>query len=151
MSDFNEIYTKKWRQVYKNCYNLLENHSLAEEATQDTMYKLLINFEDIRQETLDAWLKRVATNVCINILKRQQYEKNIIKDFPMQEDVAGIQLMKEAREIAKTLAPKHREVFYLAFECGLHNKEIADRLNIPLSTVKSRIKVCLDELRSRLR
>ncbi len=146
MSDFNEIYTKKWKLVYKTCYDLLYNHALAEEAMQETFYKLMVNFEKVEQKTINAWLKKVAENTCIDILRKMQTEKKVVAELSVEADNLGIELMKEAKEIANTLAPKYREVFHLAFECGLHNREIADLIKKPLTTVESRLKVCLNKI-----
>ena len=150
MPDFNKLYKKNWKKVYLTCYDLLQNHALAEEVTQETFLKLSVNLDTINEATVGAWLKTVAKNLCINILKRQQTEKNALDELSAEPDTLGTELMKEAREIAKSLAPKYSEIFRLAFVYGLRNREIADHLHIPLTTVKSRLKICLDEIARKL-
>lgn len=150
MPDFNKLYKKNWKKVYITCYDMLHNHALAEEVTQEAFFKLSVNLDTINEATVGAWLKTVAKNLCINILKRQQTEKNILEELSAEPDSLGTELMKEAREIAKSLAPKYSEIFHLAFVCGLHNREIAEHLHIPLTTVKCRIKVCLDKIAGKL-
>lgn len=150
MDDFNKLYKKNWKKVYITCYDMLGNHALAEEVTQETFLKLSVNLDTINEATVGAWLKTVAKNLCINILKKQQTEKRVMDELSVEPDTIGKELMKEAKEIAKSLAPKYREIFHLAFVCGLHNREIADHLHVPLTTVKSRLKVCLDKIARKL-
>ena len=115
------------------------------------MYKLMMCWDDLyEKESLEAWLGRVARNVCADIYRKQKREVLFeeIQESEFPEDDPGKLLLEDAKDIVKTFPEIYREIFHLSFVCGYTGKQIADLLHIPLSTVKTRIRICTQKLKA---
>ena len=147
---FTEAYTHYYPLVLKFCKNFFPNNEhTVRDATQETMFKLMMNWDTLdERESLGAWLRKTAYNTCTDIYRRQKREvpfEEIRKAEYTEEDL-GKTLLADAKEIVKSFSPKYQEIFRLAFLRGLTGQQIADLLGIPLSTVKTRTRVCLQKL-----
>ena len=124
--------------MYRVCYSFLGNPAESEDAVQETFIKLArsgVVFED--QEHEKAWLIRVATNQCKDMLRRSSRS-----DAPLDK------LMEQGRkdpeydatlDVVMTLEPKYRIVIYLHYYEGYTLEEIAKILDKPSSTVRNHI------------
>ena len=63
--------------------------------------------------------------------------------------VQGLE-QERVRQAMATLPPEQRQVVVLAYYSGLTHTEIAQRIGIPLGTVKGRMRLALDKLRDLL-
>ncbi len=148
---FTEAYMHYYPFVFKLCRKLSADEHTAKDAAQETMYKLMIHWDELyEKESLEAWLGRVARNICVDIYRKQKREvlfEEIRQTEHFRED-PGKALLEEAKETVKNLPAIYREIFHLSFICGYTGKQIADRLGIPLSTVKTRIRVCTQKLKA---
>lgn len=68
---------------------------------------------------------------------------------PLEEAPAREQISPEVRDLLRGLPPEQREVVWLRFVDGFSLEEIAETLDIPLGTVKSRLHAALHALRDR--
>ncbi|MBE7025016.1 MAG: sigma-70 family RNA polymerase sigma factor [Ruminococcaceae bacterium] len=153
MLTFTEAYTRYYPSVMKNCRKFFADEHTARDATQETLYKLMIHWDELYdKEALDAWLKKVAYNTCVDIYRKQKKEIPFdeIRQAEFFEEDIGKELFNEAKEIVKNLPSIYREIFHLSFVCGYTGQQIADRLCIPLSTVKTRVRVCLQKIQASL-
>lgn len=113
-------------------------------------------------ENVYAWIISIARNKAIDIVRRtseneviqeynEDYEKNYIMPAlsssltPMDSKTAG-ELKANISAAFNNLTDAQRYVIELAYFDGLTESEIADRLNIPLPTVQSKIKIALTNL-----
>jgi RNA polymerase sigma-70 factor (ECF subfamily) len=73
------------------------------------------------------------------------------RQVPLEtEPLSSDALPGELRELIESLSPLHQEVVWLRFADGLDLKEIAEALQIPLGTVKSRLHTAIAALRKKL-
>ena len=141
-----------------------------EPATAEDLFQLtwLRAAQGIRQydarRSFEAWLFRVARNLAIDHLRRYRPES---LDAPLPSGDTPAALLpaadpgalarllehEQAARLAATLEELpaiHREIVTLRFEEEMKLEEIAEVLEIPLSTVKSRLRRALESLRARL-
>lgn len=136
--------------VFNVCYRLMGELREAEDMTQETF---LHAFRHLGQYDPDrpfaAWIRRVATNLCIN-----RYKTHKIDSLPFDEELEkpvpgdpvtpeAVQLQAEKSEKVRaaicSLAPVYRVVIELRHFQDLSYTEIAEQLNLPLSDVKSHL------------
>ncbi|HLO02296.1 MAG TPA: RNA polymerase sigma factor [Symbiobacteriaceae bacterium] len=141
-------------------HRLVGDLHLAEEIYQDTMLKAWQQAGTFRMEGhLKAWLFRVARNNAIDYMRRKRVSTEEYSPSLETADEAGQpeRLMEQAwvsTEMLRALddlPDVYREVISLRFFHQLCYQEIAEIMNIPLGTVKSRLSYALGRLTKILR
>ena len=143
-------------------FTLTRNKEEAEDLVQDTMYRALANKEKFSEGTnVKAWLFTILRNIFINNYRRRKKSRVMIDTTPnnywlnstskIEKNESERSFLRE--EIAKALKQVSRDFTepFLMYYRGFHYQEIAEKLNLPLGTVKSRIFFARKELQSRLR
>jgi RNA polymerase sigma-70 factor (ECF subfamily) len=133
---------------------------LAEEVAQETLltvWRKAAQF-DPHKASAATWIVTIARNLRIDIARREKrsalrevYEI-IDAEGPEQPDAAlsGVQREHRVREAMTQLSREQYRVVELAFIEGCSHQDVADRLSIPLGTVKSRLRLALSHLRAKL-
>jgi RNA polymerase sigma factor, sigma-70 family len=139
-------------RAYRLAGFLLGDAGEAEDATQDALARAWHRQRTLRSiDSAQAWFDRILVNVCRDRLRRRRIvrwvplaggESNVAAD-PFAEALARDSVL---RGIA-TLDPDHRVVVALRFWADLSLEAIAERLGLPVGTVKSRLHYALRELR----
>jgi RNA polymerase sigma-70 factor (ECF subfamily) len=138
-------------RAYRLAGFLLGNAPEAEDATQDALARAWSQRQSLRNlESAQSWFDRILVNVCRDRLRRRR----IVHWIPMPglEARAGADPFAEAlaRDLVlrglSTLDPDHRIVVVLRFWADLSLESIADRIGVPLGTVKSRLHYALRDL-----
>ena len=147
-SSVRAVYEQFGRLVFTVCHRVLGNRSLAEEATQQTFvqaWRGAASFDEGRE--LGPWLATIARRVAIDIHRREARRAHESLESASPTESALITLPPAAEQIYETwqvreaidaLGPDEREVVRLQHMQGMSHPEIAERLGIPLGTVKSR-------------
>lgn len=124
--------------LYKICIVILCNEQDAQDAIQDTFCRYLEKkpkFYDEEHEK--AWLIRVATNICRDMIRfRLRHPKISIDEL---ENTLIAPEQKETLKELLELPLKQKTVVYLHYVEGYQVKEIADILGITESAVKTRL------------
>src|SRR5438046_469285 len=144
-SAFEALVTRYERVVFTVAMRLLGNAEDARDATQNAFvraYERLDTFDPSRR--FFSWMYRVAVNESLNLRRTQRAHD------PLPETIeaggAGAVDRVEARELGEriqaalmTLSREHREVVVMRHFADLSYEEIAEALEIPEKTVKSRL------------
>ncbi len=150
---FTEAYLQYYPFVYKVCKHMLHEHATAEDAAQETLFKLMKHWDCLdEKESLYAWLKTAAQSTVVDILRKRKKEvlfADVYAADHLEED-PGKLLMEEAKEIVKNFPHIYQEIFRLSFVYGYTGSQIAELLSLPLPTVKTRIRVCTQKLKAAL-
>jgi len=162
---FGELVGRWERKIYALAYGILGSAEDARDATQETFFAAYRNLQGFRGEAkVSSWLHRIAVNQCISRQRRARVRpETSLEDgargqsFLAAPDGASPARAAEARErheavrrSVEALPPELREVVLMKEFEELTFQEIADALQIPLSTVKSRLYTALRQLRMRL-
>ena len=139
--------------------------ALAEEATQDIFLNIWLKASSYRSDRGEprAWIMSVAHHKVIDIIRarRRAITMTDPKDYetldllpsgqlPTDEEAAR-NLERERIRKALTILPEaQQEVIILAYFEGYSQSEIAERLNQPLGTVKTRVRLAMQKLRAEL-
>ena len=85
--DFQKFYEKNYEKIFRVAYRMLKNRELAEEIAQEVFIKVYISFDIVNDGApLSAWLYRVATNLCLDELRKQNtYKIELCSDFDIDE------------------------------------------------------------------
>jgi RNA polymerase sigma-70 factor (ECF subfamily) len=151
-----QLYEEFGQAVYSLAYAILRNRETAEEVTQDVFLKVWKRVALYQRGTnFRAWLLRLTRNQAIDALRRNQNELLHTSVWDM-EDTPDSQSSEESarwiREVVKNqLSEVQRQAIELAFMQGLTHEQIADRLQVPLGTIKTRLRDGLQRLREALR
>src|SRR5262245_50319104 len=75
MSAFDELMIRYERQIYRVCYRFVENRDDAKDLSQEVFIKAFEHLPTFRRESsLKTWLYRIATNHCINHVKKHSQD-----------------------------------------------------------------------------
>jgi RNA polymerase sigma-70 factor, ECF subfamily len=106
--------------------------------------------------TVATWIFAIARSLRIDRLRREKtwvelpdnYEQRASPDESLYEVVSGDQHHMIIKRALEGLPEEQRKVVVLSFIDGLSHRAIADRLGLPIGTVKSRIRLAYLKLRS---
>lgn len=148
-----QIVRQHWRKVFNLAYKFVGRHDEAEDLTQDIflkIFKALHTFD--RRANFQTWLISISRNLCIDHYRSVRKERET-----MARDVDASQLAPPSRERSPygeleqidlrqrikvalaELPPTLREAVVLRDLQEFSYQEIADKLQLPEGTVKSRI------------
>ena len=150
------------RRIYSICYRFTGSATDAEDLTQDVFLKLYRNLEsfDSLKGSFQTWITTLTRNLLVDHFRRTRLDRatdSIHASFDGDEDgptladrladkrpsqeqhVAGLELRARVQAALKQISPELREAVILRDLEDMDYKEIAQVLNIPEGTVKSRI------------
>jgi RNA polymerase sigma-70 factor (ECF subfamily) len=164
---FGEVVRRWERKIYALAYGFTGSVEDARDAAQETFVAAYRNLRSFRGDAkVSSWLHRIAVNHCITRQRRARVRAETAIDeviessgesFISTDERASPARAAEAKErtdavrrAVAALTPELREVVLMKEFEGLTFQEIADALEVPLSTVKSRLYTALKQLRMRL-
>src|SRR5688572_11430863 len=133
-------------RLHAVCRRIMGNDADAADALQEALLAIvrgLVRFDG--RSAFSTWAYRVATNACLDELRRRRRRPEPVEDEVLDADVAiaaDIDAVGERADIVAalaTLAPEFRAAVVLRDLVGLDYAEIAEVLGAPTGTVKSRI------------
>ena len=148
--EFNDMLVENAEFLKPFAVNLTRDNEAAKDLYQETLYKALANHEKYHAGTnIKAWLFTIMRNIFINNYRRKVKQNTIFDPTPndfllnnKQTTVANAAEseinMKEIRKAISELPQIFKTPFLLYFD-GYKYHEIAEALNEPLGTIKSRI------------
>lgn len=157
---FNEIVLRYKDKVYNYIYRMVRNATDAEDLTQETFVRAYLSLHSFQSRaSLNTWLFRIATNLCIDHSRRakrtqglvtslspdnEEEEEGLQRDIPdatfdPQRLLLNKELGEKLEKALQELPEKLRMVVLLYDVEGLSYEEIAAIAGCPLGTVKSRL------------
>lgn len=147
-----ELYDLYAGPLYGFGLRRLADPDLAEELVQRVMTRLwqLADRYDGSRSSVRTWVFTIARTTVIDLYRRQR-RSDAVADIPDRaqegDELDALLLAEVMRAALERLSPQHREVLALAYFAGLSQVEVANRLGLPLGTVKSRTYYALKALR----
>lgn len=163
---FGELMRRWERKIFALCFGMLGREDDARDAAQEAFIAAYKNLKNFRGEArVSSWLHRIAVNQCLTTKRRQ---KTRAEDFLGDEDGAEERVFVTAeryspanqaeqgerlqivRQAVTALPSELRQVIVMKEFEEMTFQEISETLELPLSTVKSRLYTALKQLKMRL-
>ena len=139
------------------CRRLVDDPDRAADARQETWLRVLGRRREPRAGALRPWLAAVARNTVIGTWASESSRASRERAAARPDQVAGpaeiaerLALQRSVVDAIEALGEPYRSVVFLRYYDDLSPPAIADRLGLPLNTVKTRLRRALGLLRSRL-
>ncbi len=168
---FNGLMSETYKKVYNMAYRLAGNRSDAEDLTQDAFYRAYRSFGDFEGDRpFENWIFRIVTRLFLDLLRNRRRriravsydaplphggDENLFFDMPddapnPEERLVESSFSEELQKALNSLSPSQRLLVTLADIEGVPYKDIADMLDKPVGTIRSRLHRTHKLLRSRL-
>ena len=163
---FGEIVRRWERRIFALTYGMLGREEDARDATQETFLAAFRNLRGFRGEAkVSSWLHRIAVNQCISRQRRSKVRSESALDEEHESNAGsfvtsmsysparvaeGRQETVAVRRAINSLPIELRQVVVMKEFEELTFREISEALDLPLSTVKSRLYTALKQLQMRL-
>ena len=147
------LYNKTKSYVYGYAFSMLNNVTDAEDVMQDTyvnIYKYAYMYNP-RNKPL-AWILKITKNLCLNKLKKRNRKETDIADI--EHKITNSKKNEHhdyvfAKAILEDLSEEEKKIVILSSVDGLKYREIADLLDLNLSTVLSKYHRAMNKLRAK--
>jgi RNA polymerase sigma-70 factor (ECF subfamily) len=151
-----DLYAQYGQRLYAYALRLTDDPATAEDVTQNTLVTAWRTAHTFRAEgRLIAWLLGIVHHTAMKAIRNHTNyiddvaEETIREDQPSPEEQAQVKDERRwVRQGMQSLSPEHRAVLELVFYQELSLNEVAQVLNIPVGTVKSRLSYARTHLRS---
>lgn len=148
------LYENYSSSLYGVILKVTINEEIAQDALQETFIKVWKNAHkyDSKKAKLFTWLFRIARNTAIDKLRsfNNRYQKEVQIDTSNVYILPSSNLNQDVLDIKEhvgRLEEKYQIVLEALFFQGMTQQEASDELDIPLGTIKSRLKIGLRELK----
>jgi RNA polymerase sigma-70 factor (ECF subfamily) len=151
------LYDMYSASLYGVIFRIVQREEIAEDLLQDTFVRIWNSFSsyDPSKGKLFTWMVNIARNIAIdktrskdfrNGLKTEDIDNNVLSiegnfQSEMNTETLGI------KELVEKLKPDHKLVLDLVYYKGYTHVEVAEQLEIPLGTVKTRLRNAIITLR----
>lgn len=155
-------------RLYQLAYRMLGNAHEAEDVTQETFLRVYTNLDryDPNQK-FSTWIYRIATNLSIDRIRKHRpkfsldaemndrenlnlYATLPDKERTPEEQVIAGELQQKVQEAISSLSPSYRTIMILRYIEDLSLQEISEILQLPVTTIKTRIHRGREALRKKL-
>lgn len=148
------LYSEHVDFIYRGALFLTKSRELADDITQDVFMKAFDKYHTFDEtRAIKPWLYKIMINTARNVLKKQKYyfSLEMIHNGTNEEGVEQVVLQKEEdgllwKRINK-LSKKTKEVLFMHYYLDMKIEDVAQALEIPIGTCKSRLNAGLNKLR----
>ena len=156
-----ELYDASSAKVFGLAMKILADRTAAEEVTMDVYTQVWrrASTYDLEQGTPGSWLMTLARTRAIDRFRSQCLERG--RQVPLDQAAellglaetpeqysAGLERQRLVQDAMANLSAEQRQAIALAYYWGMSHSEIADRLKVPLGTVKTRMRLGMIRLRT---
>lgn len=136
---------------------IVNSEALSEEILQETFLKIWnkIDTYDSSKSTIFTWMARIARNAAIDQrrLKKFEHAQNVVSLNPVihGSSFSSSHAKLDVEKLMSKLDEKYRVILDHIYLYGYSHTEVAEKLELPLGTVKSRLRKSILILREELR
>lgn len=164
MTEFDSLFRKYHQRLLLYSMKFVDSESDALDIIQNIFLAVWENKKYLQsEEFVQAYLFSAVKNSCLNYLKHQKVVRRFEHDAALQlkemeavhyqsgeKSLIEQENLSQINEAIDSLTDIYREVIFLSRFEGLKNQEIADRLNVPVRTVETRIFRALSNLKEKM-
>ena len=149
-----ELFSRYNRKIFNTAYRILGEEASAEDALQETLINVFRGISSFRGDSkISTWISRITINVCLGMLRKTKGRQQVDLDddltrrlpaepTPFTDPLASASLAELSSRVGETfrrMSDKQRDVVRLHDMEGNTIQEIAEILDCPAGTVKSRL------------
>lgn len=144
-----EVAHSHGRFLYTVAYRLTGNHDEAQDLVQDVLLRVRRGLETYRPGSMEGWLSRITTNAFLDEVRRRKRRpadplpddpERVVAGAPSADEALdAVQLPDHLQQAITGLPEDYRAAVVLCDVVGFSYQEIADSLEVPVGTVRSRI------------
>ena len=149
--DVEALYRKYGAMVLRRCRILLKNEDAAADAMQETFVRVLRNGKTLTASYPSSLLYRIATNVCLNMLRSNRRRPTVSADLildglsgqeKMEDRIVDTLLLEKVFTGTKESTRRAAEMHFLE---GLTLAQTAERVDLSISGVRKRLRSLRDQ------
>ena len=151
------LYDMYSSSLYGVIFRIVNETTIAEDILQETFVKIWNSFSGYSAEKgrLFTWMVNIARNLSIDKVRSKDF-RNQNKNQDIENTVTLIDEQRNTvykpellgiKDLVQTLRPEQKSILDLVYFKGYTHVEAADELGIPLGTVKTRLRMAIQELR----
>lgn len=146
------LYDRYADGLYGILLNMLKDEAAARDVLHESFIKIWKNAGryDPEKAKVFTWMVQIARNTAIDHLRARKTRR----DYEIQTAASNVSIQQSVKpehidipDHLESLEPKYREVLQALFFNGMTQQEASEALELPLGTVKTRLKIGLRELR----
>lgn len=162
-SAWGPLLERRETQIYATCRRMVSDAETARDLTQDVLVRLIEKINDFDgRARFSTWMTRITINHCISHLRKQKLRRHASLEAPVRKSGGetmgslgasleqrsehgverGVESMEEAERVAgalRAIDPDHTAILTLRDVQGLDYAQIAETMEVPVGTVKSRL------------
>ena len=154
------LYDRFGKAAHRLAWRIVRDERLAEDAVQDAFLAVWRTAASFRPDRAKAstWILTLVHRRAVDLVRREERRRadplddafDPAGDGRTDDEAATREERRRVQAALAQLAPDQREALELAYYGGLSQSEIAERLGVPLGTIKSRMFSGLSKLRDLL-
>lgn len=143
--DEDKLLNTLYAEMFTVAYAKMKNKADALDVVQESWVKILKKIDTLRdEEKLVQWAKRIASNTANNVLRRkivqhEMVEERLVSAEKTDESVEYRYLRGEIQKSISMLDAQTRSMLVYKYYYGWKDRQIAEKMGIPLGTVKARL------------
>ena len=151
VESYNLLISRWEKRVYNYLFRNLSSREDALDLCQDVSLKVYQNIRKVDDAArFGPWLYRIAHNEAYSLVRKRKPEGELTGVESPHEPAYPVELTIAAADALERLSPEQREAVVLKIYEGFKFEEMAQVLDCPVSTVKSRLYTALDVLKNQL-
>jgi RNA polymerase sigma-70 factor (ECF subfamily) len=142
---FVDLIGPRINNLFAIAHRFLRDVDRAEDAVQDALVIAWRDLKGLRDpDRFDAWLRRLLVHECINQAARERHRTSVLRVLPVDgpaapDDMLSVGDRDQLDRGFRRLPPDQRAILVLHHFLGYHPTEIAEILDIPAGTARSRL------------
>lgn len=148
---FLKLFQQHEEDIYRMAFIYVKNQEDALDVVQEVAYRAFKNIKTLQKpEFFKTWLMKITMNTAINLLKKNNKTVSLDQELieKITEENEDLPLTLTLHDLIENLLTEEKSVVLLRFYKNYTFKEIAELLDIPLSTAKSVLYRALHKLRN---
>ena len=151
------LYDMYSASLYGVIFRIVDETTLAEDILQETFVKIWQSFNSYSSDKgrLFTWMVNIARNLSIDKVRSKDFRnqnknqdlENTVNLIDEQRNTVYKPELLGVKDLVEKLRPEQKSILDLVYFKGYTHVEAADELGIPLGTVKTRLRMAIQELR----
>lgn len=153
---YNYLYDNFSDALYGVIFNIVQDEEITNDLLQDSFVKIWKNISsyDSSKGRLYTWMLNICRNTALDALRSKGFKmrnkiqswEDSVNEFKTTSESMNIDTIG-LRKAVDLLKPEHREIIDILYFQGYTQMEASEVLNMPLGTVKTRVKIALREIK----